>query len=76
MIKKAGYLLFAVFFYMFRLCPQKEKKVFKKKQEIKKVQVKTVSFNKSDDLEEKKLIALQNRATELNNRIKKRGDFV
>lgn len=51
---------------------QKEKKVFKKKQEIKKVQVKTVFFNKSDDLEEKKLIALQNRATELNNRIKKR----
>lgn len=51
---------------------QKEKKAFKKKQETKKVQVKTVSFNKSDDLEEKKLIALQNRATELNNRIKKR----
>lgn len=51
---------------------QKEKKVFKKKQETKKVQVKTFSFNKSDDLEEKKLIALQNRATELNNRIKKR----
>lgn len=28
MIKKAGYLLFALFFHTFRLCPRKEKKVF------------------------------------------------
>ena len=28
MIKQAGYLLFALFFHLFRLCPVKEKKVF------------------------------------------------
>ncbi len=28
MIKQAGYLLFALFFHLFRLCPVKEKKIF------------------------------------------------
>ncbi len=50
----------------------KEKKSFERKAQTKKVQVKTASFAKKDDLEEKRLIALQNRASELNERIKKR----
>lgn len=42
------------------------------KKKIDKPIVKTVSFVKNDDLEEKKLIELQNKAVELERRIKKR----
>lgn len=47
-------------------------KPYKKDNSIHKPVVKTASFTSSDELEEKKLIALQNKAMELDKRIKKR----
>ncbi len=46
--------------------------VNKGKKETKKVKVKTASFKSIDELEEKKLIASQNKANELSNRIRKK----
>ncbi len=43
-----------------------------KNKDTKKVKVKTASFKTIDELEEKKLIASQNKANELSNRIKKK----
>lgn len=51
---------------------EEPKKQYKKDNSIHKPIVKTASFVSTDELEEKKLIALQNKAIELDKRIKKR----
>ncbi len=53
---------------------RKEKKlvVYSKTKETKKIKVKTASFKYTDELEEKKLIASQNKVNELSERIKKK----